>query len=284
MQWHSRPRDSERPRWDRPEVVQTKLCSGQRVLCFFVDGAQATEGHESTNRPKEAPEGSSTHRFANLAKKISVESRGLGHGSGQVVRQHPRRRLSKRVFFHHPDHLTRLKARGQITHRFKAKRPWLLAGIGRTMGGSAKLLPDPSDDGDVSKQLGRDIFHHGGPCSSTEPSGSPIKARGRGFVFLQPLITHFSRSLEPQDNKFTTSSRSTPWDVSVCLPQLPVPVRMLLFPSFWRKKTLLSHRYLKSPPFGSSRCLWFPPDSKRCRDQPAVSNLLQARPATCGNA
>jgi hypothetical protein len=224
-----------------------------------VDGAQATEGHESTNRPKEAPEGSSTHRFANLAKKISVESRGLGHGSGQVVRQHPRRRLSKRVFFHHPDHLTRLKARGQITRRFKAKRPWLLAGIGRTMGGSAKLLPDPSDDGDVSKQLGRDRFHHGGPCSSTEPSGSPIKARGRGFVFLQPLITHFSRSLGPQDNKFTTSSRSTPWDVSVCLPQLPVPARMLLFPSFWRKKTLLSHRYLKSPPVWLFAMFMVPP-------------------------
>ena len=77
---------------------------------------------------------------------MSVEPRDLGHGSGQIDCQHPRwRGISPNAsaprpadFFHHSDQsLNLMKPAVAITHRLKARRPWVLAEITCIMAGSA---------------------------------------------------------------------------------------------------------------------------------------------------
>ena len=84
MTQRSQPRDSVRSRWVLSEVAQTKPCSGQQVLCFFVGGGRTTEGHgKSADPPEKAPDEPDTHGLANLAEETSIESRSFSHGLGQ---------------------------------------------------------------------------------------------------------------------------------------------------------------------------------------------------------
>jgi hypothetical protein len=142
------------------------------------------------------------------------------------------------------------------------------------MGGPATSLPDPFNRGDVSKHTDHDRSHHGGPCFPTEPSGPPIKARGRGFVFLQPLLTHSPRFLKtsPQFYKLLLKILNmgcyrVPSPTPSAGSDAPIPATL-------QEEYPVEPRVLKTAFVWLFATLMVSPDSTGCQDQAVVSGLL----------